>query len=376
MRKIGIIAEYNPFHNGHIYHIQKIKELYPDSLLILVLNGYFLERGEISVISKENKTKLALKNDIDIVLELPVIYGTQSSDTFAEASINILQNFQIEEIIFGSESTNIEKIQEIAKEQIEKKFTFKIKDKTQNYPTLLAKNLNIPNIIPPNDLLAISYCKAIFKNHYSIKTTPILRTSSYHNITSSEPIISASNIRHKRKNQENIHKYLPADALNSWQEVDMQKLFEFLKYRILTDNHLDSYIDVTEGLDFKMKKEIKNAKNYEEFIKNLKSKRYTYNRINRMLIHVLLGHQKKIAKESLSYIKVLGFSKKGQEYLNSIRKNIQIPLTPIKDSIQYQEEIKASLLYDMLTHSQSSLFDIQNKPVIYTKETSKESNQK
>ena len=108
MRKIGIIAEYNPFHNGHIYHIQKIKELYPDSLLILVLNGYFLERGEISVLSKENKTKLALKNDIDIVLELPVIYGTQSSDTFAEASINILQNFQIEEIVFGSESTNIE----------------------------------------------------------------------------------------------------------------------------------------------------------------------------------------------------------------------------------------------------------------------------
>ena len=156
----------------------------------------------------------------------------------------------------------------------------------------------------------------------------------------------------------------------------MQKLFEFLKYRILTDNHLDSYIDVTEGLDFKMKKEIKNAKNYEEFIKNLKSKRYTYNRINRMLIHVLLGHQKKIAKEPLSYIKILGFSKKGQEYLNSIRKNIQIPLTPIKDSIQYQEEIKASLLYDMLTHSQNSLFDIQNKPIIYTKETSKESNQK
>lgn len=95
-----------------------------------------------------------------------------------------------------------------------------------------------------------------------------------------------------------------------------------------------------------------------------------------MLIHVLLGHQKKIAKESLSYIKILGFSKKGQEYLNSIRKNIQIPLTPIKDSIQYQEEIKASLLYDMLTHSQNSLFDIQNKPIIYTKETSKESNQK
>ncbi len=376
MQKIGIIAEYNPFHNGHIYHIQKIKEIYPDSLLILVLNGYFLERGEISVLSKETKTRLALENNIDIVLELPVIYGTQSADTFAEMSIKILQNFQIEEIIFGSESVNIEKINEIAKEQVKETFALKIEDKSQNYPNLLAKNLKIENRIPPNDLLAISYCKAIFKNNYSIKATPILRTSTYHNTTSKEPIISASNIRHKRKIGENINKYLPNNVENLWQEVDIQKLFEFLKYRILTDNNLDSYIDVTEGLDFKMKKEIKNVKTYEELVESLKSKRYTYNRLNRMLIHVLLGHQKKIAKIPLSYIKILGFSKKGQSYLNKIRKNIHLPLSPVKESVQYEEEIKASLLYDMLTHSQNSLFDIQNKPIIYTLEISKESNQK
>lgn len=376
MQKIGIIAEYNPFHNGHIYHIKKIKELYPDSLLILILNGYFLERGEISVLSKEAKTKLALKYNVDIVLELPVIFGTQSSDTFAEISIKILQNFQVEEIVFGSESTNIEKIQKLAKEQLEKRFILEKKDKTQNYPTLLAKTLHIEKAIPPNDLLAISYTKAILKNHYPIKTTPILRTSSYHNITSTDTVISASNIRHKRKNHEDIHKYLPTEALNNWQEVDTQKLFELLKYRILTDSHLDTYIDVTEGLDFKMKKEIKKAKNYEEFLHSLKSKRYTFNRLNRMLIHVLLGHSKKIANIPLSYIKILGFSKQGQEYLKEIRKNIQISLTPIKDSIQYQEERKAALLYDMLTNSHSSFFDIQNKPIIYTKDASKESNQK
>ena len=87
MEIIGIIAEYNPFHNGHIYHINKIKEMYPDSILILVLNGYFLERGEISLLAKENKAKIALDYGVNIVLELPFIYGTQSADTFANMSI-------------------------------------------------------------------------------------------------------------------------------------------------------------------------------------------------------------------------------------------------------------------------------------------------
>ena len=96
MQIIGLIVEYNPLHNGHIYQIQKIKEFYPDSIIILILNGYFLERGEISVLSKETKTRLALENKIDIVVELPVLFGTQSADTFAEASLSLLNALKIE----------------------------------------------------------------------------------------------------------------------------------------------------------------------------------------------------------------------------------------------------------------------------------------
>ena len=99
MQIIGIICEYNPFHNGHIYHINKIKSLYPDSLIILVLNGYFCQRGDISLLAKQDKTKIALEYGVDIVVELPTIFGTQSADIFAYKAIEILNYFQVQTII-------------------------------------------------------------------------------------------------------------------------------------------------------------------------------------------------------------------------------------------------------------------------------------
>ena len=127
MDVIGIICEYNPFHNGHLYHINRIKEMYPNSLIILILNGYFLERGEVSILTKEDKTKIALNNNIDIVAELPFIYGTQSADTFADISLKILNNFKVNKLVFGSECNNIEKIKEIANIELNKEFDAKVK---------------------------------------------------------------------------------------------------------------------------------------------------------------------------------------------------------------------------------------------------------
>ena len=124
---IGIIAEYNPFHNGHIYHIEKIKEKYPNSIIILVINGYFLERGEISLLSKENKTNIALNNKINIVIELPLVYGTQSADTFADESIKLLNRIHVTKIIFGSESNNIDLLKKLAQKQLEPEFDILVK---------------------------------------------------------------------------------------------------------------------------------------------------------------------------------------------------------------------------------------------------------
>ena len=375
MKIIGIIAEYNPFHNGHIYHISKIKEMYPESLIILALNGYFLERGEISVLNKEDKTRLALQYGVDIVIELPVLYGTQSADQFADGSLFLLNALGVNEIVFGSETTNLEKFYELAQMQLKEDFTLKMTNKTDNYPTRLNKSLNVETIIFPNDILAISYIKTIIKNNYNIKATPIKRTSDYHDLFANDEIISASNIRYKKQNNEDIAAFLPKDALLNWQEIDENKLFLLLKYRLLTDNFLDSYIDVVEGLDYLLKKAILKSSSYQELIKNLKSKRYTYNRLKRMLIHIFLGHLKK-GYSYPEYVHILGFTNKGQKYLKDNRNNFLLSLKVDKNSNFFKEEIKAALLYDILTNSNSSLFDVKNKPIIYTGIGSNESNQK
>ena len=158
METIGIICEYNPFHNGHVYHINKIKEMYPDSIIILCVNGYFGERGDVSILSKEDKTKLALNNGVNIVVELPFVFASNSADTFAEASVKILNYMKVDKIIFGSESNDINKLTLIAKKQLEEDFSLKIKEEIKkgiNYPTALNKGIGI-NLNSPNDLLGVS----------------------------------------------------------------------------------------------------------------------------------------------------------------------------------------------------------------------------
>ncbi len=366
METIGIICEYNPFHNGHLYHINKIKELYPDSLIILVLNGYFLERGEISILSKEAKTKIALANNIDIVLELPVIFGTQSADTFAKYSLKILNNFNVNKIIFGSESNNIDLIKEIANKQLNKDFDEKIKiylDKGINYPTALAKSLNINFDFTPNDLLGISYVKAIIKNNYNIEPICIKRTSDYHDKISNDYIVSATNIREKIKNNEDISKYIPINIKDFINNINYNNYFKLLKYKINTDLYLNNYLDVDEGIEYRLKEFVNKSNNIEDFITYIKTKRYTYNKINRMFIHILLNFLKS-DNQDLEYIKILGFNKKGKKYLNKIKDNLKISTNVNKDSIQYKYEIKASIIYDLINNTNTYQYELKNKPII------------
>ena len=157
MNIIGIIAEYNPFHNGHLHHINEIKKKYPESIIVLALNGYFTERGTISVLSKEDKTKIALDNNIDIVVELPFVYGTQSSDIFAYNSIKLLNEFKIDHLIFGSESNNIELLNKVVDIQLNKEYDSLVKkylDEGLNYPTAMKKALkdNIKKIWSHNNV--------------------------------------------------------------------------------------------------------------------------------------------------------------------------------------------------------------------------------
>ena len=369
MTTIGIIAEYNPFHNGHLYHINKIKEMFPNSLIILILNGYFTQRGTLSILTKEEKTKIALENNIDLVIELPFIYGTQSSDIFAYNSIKLLNELQTEYLIFGSESNNIELLSKVADIQLnDPNYQEEVKNYLNeglNYPTAMAKALNInEEINNPNDLLGISYIKAIKQLNSKIIPLTIQRTNDYHDTKSSSNIVSASNIRNKFNNNENIDEYLPQNTISKLININDDDIFDLLKFKILTDKDLSIYLDVDEGLEYRLLKFINQAQSLDEFIYLIKTKRYTYNKINRMLIHILIGLTKEDNKKSkVDYIKILGFNKNGQEYLRKIKKDITLPTTPLKDSIILKYELLASYVYMKLTKQETYNFDLKNIPI-------------
>ena len=365
---IGIICEYNPFHNGHLHHINEIRKMYKDSLIILVVSGYYTERGEISVITKEDKTKLALDYGVDIVLELPFVYSTQSADKFASYSLKILDELNVDYIVFGSECNDIKLLNSIVDKQInDSKYDENVKyylDQGLNYPTAMSKALGNVSISDPNDLLGISYIKAIKTNDYDITPVTIKRTSDYHDTNSNEDIISASNIREKIKNNNDINEYVPSEVLDKITTIDENKLFELLKYKINTDNDLSRYLTVDEGIENKLKKVINECNNINELIDKIKTKRYTYNKINRMFIHILIGLLKSDNNLKVDYIRVLGFNTKGQAYLNGLKKDRNIPFVLDHESRVYEYELKASTIYDMLCNTNTKDFEIKNKPII------------
>lgn len=335
MKAIGIIAEYNPFHNGHLYHLTKIKELYPDHTIVLVMSGNFTQRGDVSIIDKWKKTEIAKKVGIDLIVELPFPFATQSADYFSYGAISILEKLQVERVIFGSESNNIEDLEAIANAQINNEdFDKLVKIYSKfghNYPTALSlalKDLTGKVITTPNDLLGISYIKTIKKNNYKIIPETIKRTSSYHDNTLTEHS-SATAIREALKEKKDITDYIPEVTkpyLNNLHFIE--DYFPLLKYKILTENNLSIYQTVDEGLDSSLKKYIIEVSTYQELIEKLKSKRYTYNKITRMLLHILCGFTKEKATnfKEITYLRILGFSKKGRNYLNKIKKTVEIPI--------------------------------------------------
>ena len=369
MKVIGIVAEYNPFHNGHLYQINKIKELYPDSLLICIINGYFMQRGEVSILSKEDKVNIALDYGIDIVIELPFVYGTQSADIFGYQAIKLLNSLKIDMLCFGSESNDLELLEKIADTQLnDKEYEMRIKeylDKGLNYPTALAKALNMEvSVNQPNDLLGISYIKAIKKINKRIKPLTIQRTNDYHDLTSNDSIISASNIRERISNEEAIDKYVPEGVFERILRVNKQDVYDLLKFKILTDKDLSIYLDVDEGIEFRILKFIKMSNTYDDLVFNLKTKRYTYNKLNRMLIHLLVGLTKKDNLElKLDYLKILGFNSKGQDYIKRIRKQIDLPTKVNRDSLIYKYELLAAYIYEQITGCKCYQYDYKNIPM-------------
>lgn len=336
MKKIGIICEYNPFHNGHLYHISKIKEMFDDSLIILVMSGNFTQRGEASIIPKYSKCDIALLSGIDLVIELPFIFATQSADVFAKTSIEILDKLNVDYVVFGSETNDINKLTMLAKTQINnKKYDKLVKeylDKGVNYPTALSKalyQLTDKKIDKPNDILGVSYIREILKLNSNIAPICIKRSNDYNSIELNDNITSASSIRYALLNGDNVKNYVPEYVYDYLKNpIFTKNYFNLLKYKIMTENTLEEYQTVDEGIQNRIKKCIINSKDLDDLILKVKTKRYTYNKLSRMFIHILCNLKKEEVKKynKISYIRVLGFNIKGRNYLNEIKKSIDIPI--------------------------------------------------
>ena len=376
MKSIGIICEYNPFHNGHIYQINKIKEKYPDYTIIVVMCGNFTERGDVTIIDKWKRTEIALLNGVDLIVELPFPFATQSADFFAYGGVTILDYVNAEKIVFGSESDNITDLEIIAKTQIENnEFEKLVKIYSKmgyNYPTAIAssiKDLTGKKVNAPNDLLGVSYIKTILKNNYKIIPELIKRTNDYHSEFLNEEISSATSIRKSIKENDNIKNQVPKEELKYFNTIyDIEDYFNLIKYKIITEKDLSIYQTVEEGIDNLLKKEIINVNSIKELKERIKSKRYTYNKLSRMLIHILCNFTKEDAKKykDITYIRILGLNKKGKNYLNKIKKDIKVPLISKvkreKDPM-LEFEINTTKIYDIFNNNQ--LLKQEYQSIIY-----------
>ena len=371
---IGIICEYNPFHNGHLYHLNKIKELYKDEEIILILSGNFTQRGIPSIIEKYDKASIALSYGVDIVVELPFNFSTQSSDFFAKGSLQLLNKLKCNKLVFGSESNNIELLKDLVNIQLNNnEYNTLVKeelDKGINYPTAMSnalKKITNKTVSEANDLLALSYIKEIVKNNYLIEPISIQRTNNYNSKELTGNIDSATAIREAIKNNKDISKSLPKESLSLINKYDDKVLFNYLKYKVLSDNNLSVYQTVDEGIDNKLKKEIINSNSIEELIDRIKSKRYTYNKLNRMFIHILCSYTKKenSINQDIKYIRILGLSIKGKNYLNKLKKEIDIPIiTNINKNIidLLRTELKVANIYNLILNRTDNLYS--KKPII------------
>lgn len=386
MNAVGIIAEYNPFHNGHLYHLKKVKGMYPNDIIVLVLGGHFMQRGEASIINKWDKTRIALTYGIDIVIELPFPFATQSADFFAKGAIQILKAMNVKTFVFGSEVNNIDKLKTVADIQLNndeyQKLVKDYLDKGNSYPSSLAKSLSsFTDIVidTPNDILGTAYIKEIMSQQAMIKPVSIKRINDYHSTEMNNHITSATSIRNALKSKKEVIKLVPPKTYEYLNQnlFYIEDYFPYLKYQILINiDRLNEFQTVDEGIENRIRKHILNANSFDELISNVKTKRYTHNKLRRMFTHIMCNFTKQeaISYSDINYLRILGFNDKGQAYLNYIKKDVSLPIITKfnqNNDPMVDLEFRTTCVYASILPEQEKKELIEreykNTPIIYNK---------
>ncbi|MBZ9687939.1 nucleotidyltransferase [Clostridium estertheticum] len=401
----GIIVEYNPLHNGHVYHINKTKELTNCDALICVMSGNFAQRGIPSIIDKWTKTKMALNNGVDLVIELPAIYSISSADFFSYGSVSLLNSLGIvDNICFGSEQGDIKDICDISNILLKEPIEFKSLLKTYLskgivYPKARANALydylinsknHISNLLlddflkSPNNILGIEYCKSLIKLNSSITPYTLKREgAAYNSNMLHNEFSSATAIRRFIKENGSLSAlegHVPnsvlAEMLNlyskNYEFPFEDSMFPYIKHKSATSrNSLVNLPDVSEGLDNKIIKSLQNNLSYSSTLENIKSKRYTYTRISRILCQYFIGFDSFDSQNLRSlpcpYARVLGFNSNGKSILKSIKSNSSIPLytkIPKDQNATLQLDIQSTRAYSILNSSISPNSDYLISPII------------
>ena len=337
---IGLIVEYNPFHNGHLHHIQEIDRLFEDNIKIAVMSGDYVQRGEPSLINKFEKTKIALSQGVDIVIELPAFYSTQSAEIFAKGSINLLNKLSCSHIVFGSESNDLEKLKRIATISMTKEFELSLREflaEGLSYPTAFSKAL-FDEKLGSNDILALEYLKAIKAINPKIEAYCIKREKTGYYDDEKDNFASATHIRkilldYNKKKEDKLNKIKNLVPEFSYKILEenfgvfscLSDFYDLIKYNIIKSySELKNIQDLEVGLENRLYKYSLENSNFDEFFNNILTKRLTISRLQRILLHSLFNLTETITekvKNKIPFVKILGFSTKGQEYLNYLKKS-------------------------------------------------------
>ena len=337
---VGLIVEYNPFHNGHLHHIQEIDRLFEDNIKIAVMSGDYVQRGEPSLINKFEKTKIALSQGVDIVIELPAFYSTQSAEIFAKGSINLLNKLSCSHIVFGSESNDLEKLKRIATISMTKEFELSLREflaEGLSYPTAFSKAL-FDEKLGSNDILALEYLKAIKAINPKIEAYCIKREKTGYYDDEKDNFASATHIRkilldYNKKKEDKLNKIKNLVPEFSYKILEenfgvfscLSDFYDLIKYNIIKNHsNLKNIQDLEVGLENRLYKYSLENSNFDEFFNNILTKRLTISRLQRILLHSLFNLTETITekvKNKIPFVKILGFSTKGQEYLNYLKKS-------------------------------------------------------
>lgn len=384
MRVVGIIAEYNPFHKGHAYHIAKAKEITGADYAVVVMSGDFVQRGEPAIIDKYSRTRMALLGGADLVLELPVYYATASAEAFATGAVLLLEKLGIVDYLcFGSELGEIKPFLSLADtlldetEEYRQRLQMYLKE-GYSFPKARSKTLDSTELLDsPNNILALEYCKAIKKYHCNMKPITFVREKApYHNTRLQEDISSATAIRLAMNEGLPTHA-LPEYSLQILQEhyhadaggptcpIYFKDCQSLLYYKILEQlEHLHKFGDISTQLADRMKHLFLLSNSLEIFCNDIKNKSLTTTRIQRCLMHLLLDLRKddrQLAYETdvIFYGRLLGFKKSSSHLLRLIQDNDQLPIiTKVADGERMLSQLPKSSIAQAMWHQDIHAADV------------------